>query len=60
MKIFRFYSLTYPLLWLVAKLDGLLFWTSGYMLIAKATINKGCPGGPATFPKEPKAAPQTP
>ena len=39
-KIFLFYSCAYPLLWLVAKLDGLLFWTSGYMLIAKARVNK--------------------
>jgi SAM-dependent methyltransferase len=39
-KIFVFYSCTYPLLWLVAKLDGILFWTSGYMLIAKARVNK--------------------
>jgi predicted SAM-dependent methyltransferase len=41
-RIFGFYSFTYPLLWLIAKLDGLLFWTSGYMLIAKAKINKDC------------------
>jgi SAM-dependent methyltransferase len=39
-KIFLFYSCTYPLLSLVAKLDELLFWTSGYMLIAKARVNK--------------------
>lgn len=39
-RMFRLYSVTYPLLWLVAKLDRLLFWTSGYMLIAKARVNK--------------------
>jgi hypothetical protein len=39
-KIFLFYSCAYPLLWLIAKLDELLFWTSGYMLIAKARVNK--------------------
>jgi SAM-dependent methyltransferase len=39
-KIFLFYSCVYPLLWLVAKLDELLFWTSGYMLIAKARVKK--------------------
>jgi SAM-dependent methyltransferase len=60
LKIFRFYSFTYPLLWLVAKLDGLLFWTSGYMLIAKATINKSCPQDPSTFSEELKPVGQTP
>ena len=39
-KIFHLYTFTYPLLWLIAKLDGVLFWTSGYMLIAKARVNK--------------------
>jgi SAM-dependent methyltransferase len=48
-KIFRFYSLTYPLLWAIAKLDGLLFWTSGYMLIAKAVINKSHAEHPCIF-----------
>lgn len=39
-KILRLYSLAYPFLWAVAKLDDLLFWTSGYMLIVKAKVNK--------------------
>ena len=37
---FFLYSCSYPLLWSVAKLDMLLFWTSGYMLIAKAQVSK--------------------
>jgi SAM-dependent methyltransferase len=40
-KSFVFYSLLYPLFRLIASLDGFLFWTSGYMLIAKAVVNKG-------------------
>lgn len=60
-KIFRFYSLTYPLLWVIARLDGLLFWTSGYMLITKAISNKGCRQRPGTFSEEePNQAGQTP
>ena len=39
-KIFRLYTLVYPLLWIMAKLDMLLFWTSGYMLILKAQVLK--------------------
>lgn len=39
-KIFRAYSLVYPMVWIFAKLDGLLFWSSGYMLIVKATTIK--------------------
>jgi SAM-dependent methyltransferase len=37
---FRVYSLIYPLFWICAKLDLLLFGVSGYMLIVKARINK--------------------
>lgn len=55
-KVFRFYSLTYPLLWAIAKLDGLLFWTSGYMLIAKAVVNKTCPERPGIFSERTKQA----
>lgn len=33
---FRLLSMVYPLLWLVARLDALLFWDSGYKLIVKA------------------------
>jgi SAM-dependent methyltransferase len=35
-KLFRAYSLVYPGVWLVSRLDLLLPWTSGYMLIATA------------------------
>jgi ubiquinone/menaquinone biosynthesis C-methylase UbiE len=59
-KIFRVYSFTYPVLWLIAKLDGLLFWTSGYMLIVKAIVNKGGAQDPDDFPDEAKQAGQTP
>jgi hypothetical protein len=43
-KLLLFDSLLYPLFWFVAKLDALLFWTKGYMLIAKAKVNKNPPG----------------
>lgn len=39
-SMFRAYALIYPIVRLVAKLDALLFFTSGYMLIAKANVNK--------------------
>jgi len=39
-NIFKIYSLIYPLVWILAKLDILLLWCSGYMLIAKARTNK--------------------
>jgi hypothetical protein len=39
-KMFRVYSLIYPFVWLFSKLDMLLFFTSGYMLIIKARVNK--------------------
>jgi SAM-dependent methyltransferase len=32
---FRLYSIIYPFVWLVSKLDHLLFFRSGYMLISK-------------------------
>jgi SAM-dependent methyltransferase len=35
--LFRAYSLVYPAIWAVSRLDLLLPWTSGYMLIAAAT-----------------------
>ena len=38
--MFRAYSVIYPVVWLFSKLDGLLFFTSGYMLIATAKVNK--------------------
>jgi len=39
-RIFGVYSLIYPIVWLISKLDALLFFTSGYMLIVKARVDK--------------------
>lgn len=39
-NLFKFYSLIYPIIWLLSKLDNLLFWRSGYMLIIKVSSNK--------------------
>ncbi len=39
-KMFKLYSLIYPALWLLGQFDKLLFFLSGYMLIAKAKIEK--------------------
>lgn len=39
-KVFMVYSLLYPVVWLFAKLDALLVFVSGYMLIVKAIIDK--------------------
>jgi SAM-dependent methyltransferase len=36
-RLFLAYSAVYPVVWSVSRLDGLLPWTSGYMLIASAT-----------------------
>ena len=38
---FRAYSLIYPVVWFFAKLDALLFFETGFMLIARAHIHKG-------------------
>lgn len=38
--MFRIYSLLYPLVWFFSKLDGLLVFASGYMLIVKARVRK--------------------
>lgn len=35
-KLFRIYSLLYPLFWLASRLDCLLFFTSGHYLVARA------------------------
>ena len=35
-KMFKIYSLIYPFIWLISKLDYLLFFTKGYSLIVKA------------------------
>jgi 2-polyprenyl-3-methyl-5-hydroxy-6-metoxy-1,4-benzoquinol methylase len=39
-SMFRLYSLIYPVVWSFSKLDGLLFFDSGHMLIVKAQVNK--------------------
>lgn len=39
-SIFRAYSLIYPVVWMFAKMDLLLFWCTGYMLIVKAKTTK--------------------
>ena len=39
-RMFGVYSLIYPLLWFFSKLDLLLFWCSGYMLIVKTNVSK--------------------
>ena len=36
-KLFRAYSLLYPFVWALSRLDHLIPWTSGYMLVARAT-----------------------
>jgi len=36
-RMFRAYSSIYPFVWAVSRLDGLIPWASGYMLIASAT-----------------------
>jgi 2-polyprenyl-3-methyl-5-hydroxy-6-metoxy-1,4-benzoquinol methylase len=35
-RLFRAYSVVYPLVWAVARLDSLIPWATGYMLIARA------------------------
>lgn len=39
-KLFRLYSFVYPVVWIFAALDRILFWASGYMLIARAAVRK--------------------
>ncbi len=39
-KMFRIYALIYPVVRLISQLDRLLFFRSGYLLIARATVNK--------------------
>ena len=36
-KAFRVYSLVYPIVWSISRLDSLLPWSSGYMLVARLT-----------------------
>ncbi len=40
-QLFRLYSLVYPFVWLMAQLDRLLWWRSGYTLLAKARVTAG-------------------
>lgn len=39
-KMFRIYSIVYPFVWLISSLDHLLFFRSGYMLIATGHSRK--------------------
>lgn len=39
-RLFKVYTLIYPVVWIFCKLDSLLFFQSGYMLILKAKVNK--------------------
>lgn len=39
-SMFRLFALIYPLVWLISKLDALLFFRSGYMWIGRATVAK--------------------
>lgn len=39
-SMFRAYSIVYPIVWFFAKLDNLLFFRDGYMLIAKGHVVK--------------------
>jgi SAM-dependent methyltransferase len=38
--MFRIYSLIYPIVWFFSQLDRLLFYTDGYMLVARAAVKK--------------------
>lgn len=38
--MFKLYSLIYPLVWIFAQLDRVIFFRSGYMLIARARVHK--------------------
>jgi hypothetical protein len=39
-KMFYLYSFIYPVVWLISRLDALLFFSSGYALVARAQVNK--------------------
>ena len=39
-RLFRAYSLVYPLVWSISRLDAILPAASGYMLIASAVRNE--------------------
>jgi SAM-dependent methyltransferase len=49
-RLFRLYSLLYPLFWSAAQLDRAIPFTSGYMLIADARSTKAAAARPATRP----------
>ena len=40
-RLFAAYSAVYPLVWLISRMDVLLPWSSGYMLVASATRSEG-------------------
>ena len=42
---FRLYSLVYPLLWLISRIDHLFFWQRGYGLVLWAQKKQPPPGG---------------
>jgi SAM-dependent methyltransferase len=42
-KLFLAYSAIYPVVWLVSRLDALIPWTSGYMLIARTIRGDAMP-----------------
>jgi SAM-dependent methyltransferase len=44
-KLFLAYSVVYPVVWSIAKLDALIPWASGYMLIARAVRREGATAG---------------
>lgn len=47
-RLFRLYSLVYPLFWTAARLDRTLPFAGGYMLIAEARSTKPAPAARAT------------
>jgi SAM-dependent methyltransferase len=42
-RLFRAYSVIYPVVWCLSKLDRLLWWQPGYVLIVKAKVEKRQP-----------------
>ena len=40
-KTFRLYGMIYPFVWLISRLDRLIFWQRGYGLLIKATRSNG-------------------
>jgi 2-polyprenyl-3-methyl-5-hydroxy-6-metoxy-1,4-benzoquinol methylase len=56
-KLFRAYSLVYPLVSTVSALDQVIPWTSGYMLIARA-VRTNAPASPGPSPQQPPEDPR--